>query len=239
MIQESEQTALQNAIRDAVDGIDDAQGLLDQSYPIGSADGETKTLRNWTGDDFQTSVRMAYRRSAEAVTAAREHEEWVQEAVQSMRFRGVDRFGGNRRGPGGQQDGAQCADHGGNADENQRRTNKMDNDNRTALENAIRAEVERIDEAQGRSVNTVLARTIRGEAADMDTVCTIGDDRRKSWRHMTADDLSEMYDLRAESMNREDEALEQFQADYLAFLPVLREFGTVQEAVTAGAVPIK
>jgi hypothetical protein len=67
--------------------------MLDQAYPIGTEDGRTKTLRYWTKEDFQTSIQMAYRKSAEAVAAAREHDRWMQAAIESMYFRGVQTFG--------------------------------------------------------------------------------------------------------------------------------------------------
>ena len=67
--------------------------MLDLAYPIGTDDGEVKTLRYWTADDFETSTRMAYRKAAEITAAAREHDERMQAAVRSMRVRGASRFG--------------------------------------------------------------------------------------------------------------------------------------------------
>lgn len=67
--------------------------LLDLAYPIGTDDGQVKTLRNWTTEDFDTSTRMAYRKAAEITASAREHDEAMQAAVRSMRMRGTTRFG--------------------------------------------------------------------------------------------------------------------------------------------------
>lgn len=67
--------------------------MLDLVYPIGTEDGQVKTLRYWTAEDFDTSIRTAYRKAAEVTAAAREHDESMTRAVQSMRARGVSRFG--------------------------------------------------------------------------------------------------------------------------------------------------
>ena len=66
---------------------------LDLVYPIGTEDGHVKTLRYWTAEDFDTSIRTAYRKAAEVTAAAREHDESMTRAVHSMRARGVSRFG--------------------------------------------------------------------------------------------------------------------------------------------------
>lgn len=67
--------------------------MLDQAYPVGTEDGLVKTLRNWTVEDFDTSTRMAYRKAAEVTAAAREHDEALSRAVESMKLRGAARFG--------------------------------------------------------------------------------------------------------------------------------------------------
>lgn len=67
--------------------------LLEQAFPVGTEDGEVKTLRYWTAEDFDTSVRMAYRKAAEVTASAREHDESMTRAIHSMRARGVLRFG--------------------------------------------------------------------------------------------------------------------------------------------------
>lgn len=67
--------------------------MLDLAYPIGTEDGQVKTLRYWTADDFDTSTRMAYRKAAEVTASAREHDERMLRALHSMRARGVERFG--------------------------------------------------------------------------------------------------------------------------------------------------
>lgn len=67
--------------------------MFDLAFPIGTDDGQVKALRFWTADDFGTSVRMAYRQAAATTTAARDHDDACQRAMDSMRLRGVEMFG--------------------------------------------------------------------------------------------------------------------------------------------------
>jgi hypothetical protein len=69
--------------------------MLSLAFPLGTDDGQVKTLRYWTAEDFDTSTRMAYRNASDVTAAAREHDERMQAAVRSMRLRGVSRFGGD------------------------------------------------------------------------------------------------------------------------------------------------
>lgn len=69
--------------------------LLDLAYPVGTADGLTKTLRYWTEEDFHTSVRMTYRKAAEAAEAARRWDAAAERAIEWMRGHGRERFGDN------------------------------------------------------------------------------------------------------------------------------------------------
>lgn len=68
--------------------------MLSLAYPLGTPDGQVKTLRNWTERDFVTSVQMAYRKASESVAAARAYDETIERAIHDMHARGVDRFGG-------------------------------------------------------------------------------------------------------------------------------------------------
>lgn len=98
---QSSRKARRNSMRDDIDFLiggfteDGAyvDPLLDLAYPIGTEDGQVKTLRHWTQDDFITSTRMAYRKAAEITASARDHDEAMTSAVLSMRARGVTRFG--------------------------------------------------------------------------------------------------------------------------------------------------
>lgn len=80
-----------------VDGFTEDGGYIDPllslAFPVGTDDGLVKTLRYWTVEDFEISVRMAYRKAAEVTVAARAHDEAMTAAVRSMRLRGVFTFG--------------------------------------------------------------------------------------------------------------------------------------------------
>jgi hypothetical protein len=67
--------------------------MLDQAYPIGTPDGETKLLRYWTEADYTTSTQMSYRNAAETTAGARVWDGLAQAAIEAMRARGVDMFG--------------------------------------------------------------------------------------------------------------------------------------------------
>jgi hypothetical protein len=120
-------------------------------------------------------------------------------------------------------------------------------DTDAALTHAVKAEVERWDSAQGKSADAVLRRTARGELAlnmeeddpFLDTVVTLGRGWRKLWRHVTANDLREMYELRVENHKRQTESLKQFEQDYYIAQPILMEYGTVEEAIRAGAFQVR
>lgn len=79
-----------------LDGLDEsgdfADPLLDLAFRLGTPDGLDKTLRLWTPYDFDSSVRMAYRKSAEAVDAAKAWDLVAERAVQGMHLRAVDVF---------------------------------------------------------------------------------------------------------------------------------------------------
>lgn len=81
-----------------VSGFGEAGGyvdpLMDMAFPIGTDDGQVKALRYWTAEDFAASTRMAYRKSAEATAAARDHDDACHRAIGSMKVRGTQMFGG-------------------------------------------------------------------------------------------------------------------------------------------------
>lgn len=67
--------------------------LLDLLYPIGTPDGQVKTLRYWKREDFATSVQMGYRKAADATAAARRWDETAQRAIENMDATGRVHFG--------------------------------------------------------------------------------------------------------------------------------------------------
>jgi hypothetical protein len=110
------------------------------------------------------------------------------------------------------------------------------------IELALMAQWDRIDKAQGRAADAALAKTARGEIAfDIEgdpfvkTIVTLGKGRRKSWGYTIAADLREMFDLRIENHNRQTHSLELFEQDFKIVHPVLLEYGTVIDAINAGA----
>jgi hypothetical protein len=70
--------------------------VLDLAFPVGTTDGEVKTLRYWTEEDFHTSVRMTYRKAAEAAEAARLWDKTAERAVAYMRSHNRATFGGEQ-----------------------------------------------------------------------------------------------------------------------------------------------
>lgn len=79
-------------IREDIDN-DVLSGFLIDSFPLGTNDGRDKTLWFWSRTDFEASVRMRYRKAAEAMAAAREFDANAESAVALMDIRGVHYFG--------------------------------------------------------------------------------------------------------------------------------------------------
>jgi hypothetical protein len=48
-----------------------------------------------------------------------------------------------------------------------------------------------------------------------------------------------MYELRVENHKRQTESLKQFEQDYYIAQPILMEYGTVEEAIRAGAFQVR
>lgn len=76
------------------------------------------------------------------------------------------------------------------------------------IDDAIHAALETADSKDGRAADGILAKIARGEIGlDMwpdpmlDVVVTLGGGRRKAWKHVTADDLKAMAELRKQNTN--------------------------------------
>lgn len=67
--------------------------LLDLAYPLGRADGATKTLRLWTREDFQTVIITRYRVAAEVTEAASGFDLSASRAITVMDALGITLFG--------------------------------------------------------------------------------------------------------------------------------------------------
>lgn len=66
---------------------------LDMAFPLGTVDGQDKTLRNWTDKDFDGLVSTAYRQSALAADAAEELDVLVQSVRRRMSEAGAATLG--------------------------------------------------------------------------------------------------------------------------------------------------
>lgn len=106
---------------------------------------------------------------------------------------------------------------------------------------ALVAKVVAIDARQGQAADRIIEKLSRGEVqlfedGDMlNTVVTLGGGYRKSWRHVTADDLRAMDKERNANFKSQVEAKKRWDASLAAVLPVVLEFRTVGAAVSAGA----
>jgi hypothetical protein len=67
--------------------------MLNQAYPLGTADGKDRTLRNWDAGDLQESVVTHYRKAAESTAAATAYDQSVQRTLERMRVHRAARLG--------------------------------------------------------------------------------------------------------------------------------------------------
>lgn len=111
------------------------------------------------------------------------------------------------------------------------------------IEAAIRAELGRADDQQGRAADAVIKRisdgqdTLDPEDGDpmLDIVVKLGDGKRKPWRHITMDDLISMDSLRYKNYRAQQVAYDEWRQSFEHVRPVLAIYPTVGEAVQAGA----
>lgn len=108
------------------------------------------------------------------------------------------------------------------------------------IDDALHAALKVADEKDGRAADNILARIARGEIGlDMwpdpllDVVVTLGGGRRKAWKHVTADDLSSMVELRKHNTNAARRAERRFIKDVTAVYDQLVSAGTVGAMVAA------
>lgn len=109
------------------------------------------------------------------------------------------------------------------------------------IEAAVRRELIRADESDGKIGDRYISRAARGEVPlvedDMDVVVTLGGGRRKCWRDVETQDLIQMREIRFRNYQSVRDAFQEFAADLEAVLPVVREHGTFGAAVAAGGFP--
>jgi hypothetical protein len=109
------------------------------------------------------------------------------------------------------------------------------------LEAAIRSELVKADESDGRAADGVLRRAATGDApivpADLDVIVTLGKGKRKQWADVSADDLAEMHDIRYQNYRAAKTSYEEFREMYYTLRPVLFQHKTFGAAFEAGGFP--
>lgn len=111
-------------------------------------------------------------------------------------------------------------------------------------DDAIRAAGRLVDDGDGRRADAVLRAAARGEDSldldgdpVLDLVTVLGDGMRKSWRHVTADDLREMDQVRYRNMRSAADGYDRWRRDYEPWLTILFRHATLADAVAAGDLP--
>lgn len=109
----------------------------------------------------------------------------------------------------------------------------------------IRLAAKKFDESQGRTADAVLAALASGESsapvppAEINrTVVTLGGGKRKTWRHVTADDIKLMTDERALNVRRQQHAIKTWRENAQNISPIVKQYGTVGDALDASALPL-
>ena len=109
------------------------------------------------------------------------------------------------------------------------------------LESAIRGELRRADESDGRSADAILKRAAYGDVPliddDLDVVVTLGGGLRKAWRDVTPSDLKQMNDLRFENYRKVKDSYSEFNAAYMVIREVVFAHRTFGEAWHSGGFP--
>lgn len=107
------------------------------------------------------------------------------------------------------------------------------------LEQALRMEIRKADEADGRSADAMLRRMAQGDVpltlADFDVVVTLGAGRRKPWGMVTPEDLDTMNQIRYRNYKAARESFQEFNSNVIAVQHVVVGFKTMLDAFEAGA----
>lgn len=108
------------------------------------------------------------------------------------------------------------------------------------VEDAIHAALNAADSRDGSAADNILARIARGEVGLelwpdplLDVVVTLGAGRRKAWKHVNADDLSAMVDLRKRNTNAARRAERRFVSDVSAVFDALVPAGSIGALVAS------
>lgn len=106
------------------------------------------------------------------------------------------------------------------------------------VEDAIHAALTAADSRDGQAADSILAQVARGELGldiwpdpKLDMVVVLGRGRRKAWRHVTADDLSLMVELRKQNTNAARRSERRFIKDVEAVYAGLITAGSIGQMV--------
>ena len=110
---------------------------------------------------------------------------------------------------------------------------------------ALRQIGSQVDKTQGKSADSIIKKLNRGQdELDLDleevmmTVVTLGEGSRKSWEHVTPQDLREMDIVRRENVSRVVDAYREWETDFIALSEKIMPFGTVGNAYRNGALDV-
>lgn len=111
------------------------------------------------------------------------------------------------------------------------------------IESAIRSELIKVDESDGKKADNIIRIAATGQGAfeidDLDVVVTLGKGRRKLWRDINPDDLAAMDEVRYRNYRDVADSYAEWHRYFKAIRPVLVEFRTFGAAVAAGGFPPK
>ncbi len=108
------------------------------------------------------------------------------------------------------------------------------------MEAALRAQLRKADESDGRSADGMLRRIAAGDQpltlADFDVVVTLGGGLRKTWGMLDPDvDLSAMNEIRYKNYRAARDAFHEFNSNVLAVKSMCSGYGTMLDAFEDGA----
>lgn len=107
------------------------------------------------------------------------------------------------------------------------------------VEKALRSEIRKVVEADGRAADGIIRRMASGSAPliseDLDVIVTLGAGRRKSWGAVTKADLEDMNEIRYKNYRSARESFQEFNANVLTVQGMFGDYATVADAFDAGA----
>lgn len=108
------------------------------------------------------------------------------------------------------------------------------------VEDALHHVLSEVDRREGQAADSVLSKIARGEVGldiwpdpQLEVVVTLGGGRRKAWKHVTADDLADMADLRNRNTKAARNSERRFIRDIARVHSDLVLAGSVEQMVSA------